>query len=102
MEALAAAGVEVTVFYSNSNITPLQEYERRRDECRRYAADMGAGFIEDPYCHERWMEAVRGLESEPERGGRCTVCFRSRLLAAAKYAAHDSAAHIARAYKSNL
>ena len=87
VEALVAAGAEVTVFYSNSNITPLEEYERRRDECRRYALDMGVDFVEDPYRHALWLEAVRGLDAEPERGGRCSVCFRSRLLAAAQYAA---------------
>ncbi len=87
VEELRRRGCEVTVFYSNSNICPVGEYERRRDECRRYALEMEAGFVEDPYCHERWLEAVRGLESEPERGARCSICFRERLLRAARYAA---------------
>ena len=30
---------------------------------------------------------MRGLENEPERGARCSECFRFRLLRAARYAA---------------
>ena len=35
-----------------------------------------------------FRSAVKGLENEPERGRRCTVCFSVRLRAAAKLA-HD-------------
>ena len=31
--------------------------------------------------------AVQGLEAEPERGGRCTFCYRLRMRRAAQYAA---------------
>ena len=32
-------------------------------------------------------DALRVLENEPERGGRCTVCYRLRMRRAAQYAA---------------
>ena len=38
------------------------------------------------YDHGKWLSAVRGLEGEPERGLRCTQCFRYRLLESARYA----------------
>lgn len=87
VECLVRGGVEPVLFFSNSNITPREEYERRREECRRYAAFWGIPFIEDEYDHEAWLAAVRGLEAEPERGARCLQCFRYRLGRAAAYAA---------------
>ena len=32
-------------------------------------------------------QAVKGLEDEPEKGGRCTLCYRLRMERAARYAA---------------
>jgi hypothetical protein len=48
---------------------------------------MGVELVEDEYDHAAWLEAVRGLEREPERGARCAACFRFRLARAARYAA---------------
>ena len=79
-------GVEPVLFYSNSNIYPREEYERRRDECARYALHWGIRMVEDEYDHEAWRAAVHGLEEEPERGARCLRCFRYRLQRAAAYA----------------
>ena len=44
--------------------------------------------VEGKYDPENYLEAVRcqGLENEPEGGARCAVCFRMRLLEAARYA----------------
>lgn len=96
--AEAAGGGLPTVFFSNSNIFPLAEYELRRGELLRYAAQLGhmatdgsqeprgLVVIDDVYDHEAWRCAVRGLECEPERGQRCLQCFRFRLERAARYA----------------
>lgn len=86
VEYLVQSGLRPTLFYSNSNIFPLEEYSKRLEECRRYAAHWGIDFVEDEYCHEEWLAAVSGLEREPERGERCTQCFRFRLSRAAVYA----------------
>ena len=86
LESLVREGANVAVYYSNSNIFPIEEYEHRRDECRRYAEGMGVAFIEDPWEHEAWLKAVKGLENEPERGSRCSECFRFRLLRTARFA----------------
>lgn len=42
--------------------------------------------VEGKYDPENYLEAVRGLEGEPEGGARCAVCFRIRLEEAARYA----------------
>lgn len=98
LEWLVGQGVRPTVFFSNSNIFPLAEYELRRGELLRYAAQLGhmatdgsreprgLVVIDDVYDHEAWRCAVRGLEDEPERGQRCLQCFRFRLERAARYA----------------
>jgi len=86
VESLVKAGRRPVVFFSNSNIWPREEYEKRRDEARRYAEFCDVPFVEDIYDHQAWREAVRGLENEPERGKRCSRCFRFRLERAAAYA----------------
>lgn len=87
VECLAANGIEPVIFFSNSNIVPLQEYEKRRAEVVRYAAEFGLGVVDDEYDHSSWLSVVRGLENGPERGARCLECFKFRLLRAARYAA---------------
>lgn len=90
VEALLQQGFEPVLFYSNSNIYPLEEYRHRRDECERYAQECGIGFVEDEYNHDEWRRAVgSGRESEPERGARCLECFRFRLRRSAQYAAEN-------------
>ena len=39
------------------------------------------------YPPAEFYTAVKGLEQEPEKGGRCTVCYRLRLEQTARYAA---------------
>jgi predicted adenine nucleotide alpha hydrolase (AANH) superfamily ATPase len=78
---------DVVVRYDNPNIHPREEYERRLQECREFTLASGCEFVEAPYAPELWFAAVRGLESEPERGERCAVCFRLRLSRSADYAA---------------
>lgn len=86
VEYLAKEGLQIGVFYSNSNIYSLKEYEVRKNECKRYAEKYAIEFIEDDYDHELWRCVAKGLENEPERGKRCLECFRFRLERAAKYA----------------
>ena len=87
LECLRDNGIRPVVFFSNSNITPREEYDHRLAELRRYADVMGVELVEDEYDHDAWLAAVRGLEAEPERGARCAACFRFRLGRAARYAA---------------
>lgn len=90
IEYLVQHGIRPTVFFSNSNITPDDEYRLRLQECKRYCSEMGVEFVEDEYDHGAWTCIARGLEAQPERGGRCLQCFRYRLERAARYAhEHD-------------
>lgn len=86
VECMLRNGMQPTVFFSNANIYPLEEYEHRKQELMRFLASQGVSYVEDEYDHEVWRKAVEGFENEPERGGRCSVCFRFRLQRAARYA----------------
>ena len=86
VECLVERGIRPVIFYSNSNIYPLEEYEHRRNECIRYAQKWGIEIVDDVYDHVAWGGCAAGMENEPERGGRCLQCFKFRLLRAAQYA----------------
>ena len=80
----------ITILYYNPNIYPPQEYHRREQELERFLQDAGMSgisLIELPYDPQEFYTAVKGLEAEPERGERCTVCYRLRMEQAARYAA---------------
>lgn len=88
IECLVSNGIKPAIFFSNSNIVPIDEYDLRKAEIIRYAAQFGLEVIDDDYDHKDWLEkAARGLEREPERGARCLACFKYRLVRAARYAA---------------
>jgi predicted adenine nucleotide alpha hydrolase (AANH) superfamily ATPase len=80
---------EVTIFFSNSNIWPQDEYLIRLEEAKRFFKSEGFEFLVDDYDHDNWLEAVKGLENEPERGERCAVCYRYRLKGVAKRASDE-------------
>ena len=86
IEAMMLSGITPVIYYCNPNIYPREEYDIRKDECTRYAESLGLEIVDADYDHENWLEAMRGLESEPERGGRCLKCFKMRLLRTAQYA----------------
>lgn len=75
--------VRPTIFYFNPNIYPREEYEIRKNESKRHADSLGIRWIDGDYDHERWLETIKGMEGEPERGARCLRCFKMRLLATA-------------------
>lgn len=76
-------GIKPVIFYFNPNIYPHEEYETRKNESKRHADSLGVEWIDGDYDHQHWLDAVNGLEREPERGGRCLQCFRMRLTATA-------------------
>lgn len=86
IEAMIKNGITPVIYYCNPNIYPHKEYEIRKEECTRYAQALGLEIVDADYDHENWLEAVKGMEGEPERGGRCLKCFKLRLLRTAEYA----------------
>lgn len=86
MEAILASGIEFTIFFYNPNIHPLKEYELRKDENIRFAEKYNIPIIDADYDVDNWYERAKGMEMEPERGIRCTMCFDMRFERTALYA----------------
>ena len=66
-------------FFYDPNIHPYSEYQLRLLDVERSCKKLGIELIEGQYDFEDWMDAVRGLEKEPEKGARCEVCFDRRF-----------------------
>ena len=86
VEWMLQHGVQPVIYYYNPNIYPRQEYDIRKQESKRHADSLGVRWIDGDYDHQSWLQGVCGLESEPERGRRCSQCFLMRLTAAAQEA----------------
>jgi len=86
MEAIMASEIEFSVFFYNPNIHPKKEYELRKEENIRFAEKHAIPFIDADYDVDNWFERAKGMELEPERGIRCTMCFDMRFERTALYA----------------
>ena len=86
MEAMLASGIDYTIFFYNPNIHPRKEYDLRKDENIRFAEKFGIPFIDADYDRDNWFARAKGMEHEPERGVRCTMCFDMRFERTALYA----------------
>ncbi|MBQ7553379.1 MAG: epoxyqueuosine reductase QueH, partial [Bacteroidaceae bacterium] len=78
IECMLANGIHPTVFYYNPNIYPIEEYETRKAEAKRFVTSQGLDFVDADYDYELWKQGACGLEDEPERGKRCLNCFKMR------------------------
>jgi predicted adenine nucleotide alpha hydrolase (AANH) superfamily ATPase len=86
MEALSASGMDYTIYFYNPNIHPREEYELRKQENIRFAEKEKVPFVDADYDTDNWFARAKGLEHEPERGARCTMCFDMRFDRTALYA----------------
>lgn len=89
LDVLQNSGIEVTVFFYNPNIHPLQEYLLRKEENKQYAQKLGIEFVDADYNPKEWYAWVDGMQWEGERGLRCNSCFYMRFQALAKYAVEN-------------
>lgn len=80
---------DLTIFYYNPNIYPLEEYLHRLNEQKRYVKDanLEVVIIDGQYEDTNlFYKAYRGFENNKEGGERCNICFSLRLDKTAKYA----------------
>ncbi len=73
-------------FFYDPNIHPYSEYFLRLLDVKRSCKMLGVELIEGEYDTAGWLAAVKGLENEPEKGARCSVCFDNRFEMTAKKA----------------
>ena len=79
----------ITIFFSNSNIYPYQEHEKRLDALKQYLSiinDDSIKLIIDEYDNESYMKKLESFKDEPEGGKRCKLCYELRMEETFKYA----------------
>ena len=80
---------KLTIFFSNSNIYPYEEFEKRLDALKQYLNildDKEITLIVDKYDNEKWLKELSYLKDEPEGGKRCRLCYERRMEETFKYA----------------
>lgn len=80
---------DITLYFYNPNIFPEDEYVYRAEELEGLLKKMrleNISIFREEYDSREFFDKIKGLEKEPERGKRCTVCYRLRLEKAAEYA----------------
>lgn len=80
---------EITVFYYNPNIEPVEEYLHRKTEQIRFLKEYKEAevdFLDCDYDNSSFKEIAKGLEHEKEGGARCNKCFYLRMYETAKKA----------------
>lgn len=86
IERLLAEGYDPVLFFSDSNIYPSSEFERRYENLLIVARHYGLECIYDMQDHEAWLSAIKGHEGDKEHGERCSLCFAFNLARTASKA----------------
>lgn len=81
---LREEGFEPTICWTNPNIQPRDEWQRRLVELRRWCADGSIELIEAGEDRERWEVGVAPLGADRPR--RCRACYALRLAEACRVA----------------
>lgn len=80
----------ITILYYNPNISPKEEYLKRKQEQIRLIEKLQTknklDYLDCDYDNDIYESKIIGLESCPEGGNRCQVCFNLRLSKTAKLA----------------
>ena len=80
---------KITIFFSNSNIYPYEEFERRLNALKTYLDylnDPEIRLIVDGYDNESYMKDLVRFKDEPEGGKRCYLCYTKRMEETFRYA----------------
>lgn len=88
---------DITLFFSNDNITDFGEWQKRLGEVRKLMDIVNSGNFEvtpsrqlklqvQPFDNRRFFDVAKGLELQKEGGERCTQCFALRLQDTAAFA----------------
>lgn len=83
---------DITIFYSNSNIYPSSEYEKRIYYVKKYLNEINLTLnkkielIEDNYDYESFKKDLEPFKDQKEGMDRCKICIAKRLNRLFEYA----------------
>lgn len=71
----------ISIFYSNDNIYPREEYLYRLDEQKSFIEKYNDSIrlLYDDYNSKDYYRAIKGVDTSKEGGERCYQCYRMRL-----------------------
>ena len=85
---------EITIYYYNPNMDSEEEYLKRLNELKRFIDEFKTKYpvkvVGSEYYHDEFLEIAKGMENEPERGGRCPKCYKLRLEKSFIYAKENN------------
>ena len=94
MRLLAEEGFEPTICWTNPNIQPADEHDRRLAELRRWCAGSDIPLIEAKEDYAAWERGVAPIGAH-HRERRCRACYALRLAEAVRVAEAEGFDHIA-------
>ena len=75
--------IDITILYYNPNISPKEEYEKRKQEQIRLIKTLKTknklNYLDCDYDNNLYNEKIYGYEDCKEGGNRCHICFNLRL-----------------------
>lgn len=83
---------DVTIFYSNSNIYPEEEFNKRFDALKKYVEFINdklhsnIKLVLDSYNHKEFVPILAPYKDMKEGGTRCEKCIKKRMTRAFEYA----------------
>lgn len=73
----------ITIIYYNPNISPIEEYNKRKQEqikfIKQFKSKNKLDILDVDYNYDDFLNSIKGLEKEPEGGNRCSKCYLLRL-----------------------
>ncbi len=85
-QAILQTKYELSWYFCNSNLNTLDEYNLRLEAVKFVALKYNIPLLIEPYEHLIWQALAKGREQDLERGERCHLCYRERLVRAARLA----------------
>lgn len=76
---LLEMGYMPIVYFYNPNLDTEAEFERRLEAQRTVCSFFNVELLVEKYNPSEYLDFVKGLEGEPERGLRCDKCIELRL-----------------------
>lgn len=78
----------ITIFYSNDNIYPIEEFQLRLEEQRKFVKEIDTDIevLTESFEPSDFYHQIKGLESLGEKSQRCYQCYLLRMEKTAKKA----------------
>lgn len=87
---------DITIYFSNSNINTLEEFNKRLDALKQYVLMLNNKFntnikiIVDNYNHNDFLPLLSPYKNEKEMGKRCEICIKERMNSLLLYALNNN------------